>query len=160
MKSIEHSDHATDAEIAAVLDQVAQTAAMADLKLDEHPQLPGMLVGGFDLGGGRSQHVYIAYHGRTPDGEDVIMIMSPCQRVKRGLTGSGLPRGLANELLRRNGRHIFGSFALIPVGKEESLMVVSTQIVQTMEIEELKAHLGFVTFTADAYEAERGRDDF
>jgi hypothetical protein len=150
----------SEEEVKRILERVTQIAAMADLHVERHPEAPDMLVAGFDMGGGRKQTIFIRYIGQTPDGHNCISFMSPCQEVKRGLLGGGLSKGAAVDLLRRNSVLPFGAFALAQVGKADVLMVISNQIVETMEIEEMKAHMGFVTGVADAYEQELGVDDF
>jgi hypothetical protein len=144
-----------------VLEKVSQIAAMAEMPVQRHPS-EQMLIASFDMGAGRHQLVYIRYVGETPDGHDSISFMSPCMELKKGgWFGGALTRKRAVDLLRRNAALLFGSFALYTfTGGEQVLVVVSSQIVETMEVEEFRTHLGAVAFVADHYERELGTDVF
>jgi hypothetical protein len=155
---LKSQDSAEKSESAEVLAKVQQVAAMAGLKVVLKPEDP-MLITGFDMGQGRSQTVYIRHAGRIPTGQDVICFMSPCLNVKRGLF-SGLSRRKAVDLLRRNSIMLFGFYALVPMQECDVLMVCSSQIVDTMEIEELSTHVRACAMFADGYEREHGRDEF
>jgi len=139
--------------------KVEEIGTMAGFKLGRHQQIPEMIVCPFDMGQGRSQTVYITPVGQTPAGEDLVCFMSPCQTVKKGLLGS-MPKNQAVDLLRRNSQLITGSFAIQQFGDTDILVVRSTQIVDTMEIEEFKFHANFVAIIADEYEREHGTDVF
>lgn len=143
---------------AAVFERVQQVAAIAGYKVGPHPE-QDLLVAGFDMGNGRSQMVYIAHVGQTGDGKDVISFMSPCMTVKRGLFG-GLSKRRAVHLLRLNSQMLFGCFALYTFQNEDVLMVSSSQIVDTMEVEEFSSHLQACAQLADAYEQKVGQDNF
>ena len=141
-----------------VFERVQQIAAIAGFKLAPHPD-QDLLVAGFDMGSGRSQMVYIAHVGQTPEGKDVVSFMSPCLNVRRGFLG-GLSKSRAVNLLRLNSRMLFGFFALHSFPSEDVLMVCSSQIVDTMEVEEFSSHLEACAHAADEYEKVIGRDDF
>jgi hypothetical protein len=142
-----------------VTQKVEEIANMAGYQLGRHPQVPEMLVCNFDMGNGRSQAVYIMPIGQAPGGEEMVSFISPCQRMKKGLLGS-MSKSQAVDLLKRNANLIAGCFAIQSVGDVDVLVFRSTQIVDTMEIEEFKFHLNLVGFIADEYEREHGTDVF
>lgn len=142
-----------------VSQKIEEIGNMAGYKLARHPQAPETLVCPFDMGNGRSQSVYIMPVGKTPTGEDIACFMSPCAALKKGLLGS-MSKNQAIDLLKRNANLVTGSFAIEKVGDKEILVVRSTQIVQTMEIEEFKFHVNIVSIIADEYEREHGTDVF
>ena len=149
----------TAGQAVEVLEKVRKISAIADYHAQPHPE-DDMLVISFDMGRGRSQMVYVRYIGQTPDGHDSVLFMSPCLELKIGLF-SGLGRRRAVDLLRRNAQLRFGSFALFAFkGGTDVLMVVSSQIVDTMEVEEFKTHVNCVALVADEYERECGHDNF
>ena len=142
-----------------VLAHVSQTAGMAGMDVERVPDGSAIAIG-FDMGEGRHQIVYIRYVGQTPDMQDVISFDSPCLSVKKG-SADELTQEQAVDLLRRNSRLLFGHFALESVGDlEEMLVVGSSQILQTMDMEEFEAHVRSVALTADEYEKELGKDEF
>jgi hypothetical protein len=142
-----------------VTQKIEGIANMAGYQLSHHPQIPEMLVCDFDMGNGRSQIVYIMPIGQAPDGEELVSFVSPCQRIKKGLLGS-MSKNQAVDLLRRNANLIAGCFAVQKVGDVDILVVRSSQIVDTMEIEEFKFHINLVGAIADEYEREHGTDVF
>lgn len=143
----------------AVLRKVADIASLAGFKVGPHPQVANMLVCGFDMGGGRTQTVYIAPCGKLPDGSDVIAFQSPCMALKKGLL-TGMSRKTALDLLTRNGNLGCGAFCIENFGEIDVLCVRSTQIVDTMEVEEFSLHVSAVAVIADEYERENGTDVF
>ncbi|MGD2109635.1 MAG: hypothetical protein PVI86_09615 [Phycisphaerae bacterium] len=155
------SQEPTDEHVNKVMEKVSQIATMADMACQKVPD-DHMLVLGFDLGGGRRQAVFLRYLGQTPDGHDIVTFMSPCLEVKKmGFLRGGLSRNQAIDLLRRNAMLGFGSFALTSYAQgREVLMVVTTQLVDTMEVEEFRTHVCFVAAAADEYEREHGYDRF
>ncbi len=148
--------------VGKVLDQVVELAAMADITMGRHPEDDETLVAGFELGNGRRQSVFVRYVGQSEDGSHCVSFMSPCmsRRRRRLSIGDSFGGRRAIDLLRRNAALPFGNFALQRFEDEDVLVVQSSQIVETMEIEELRAHVLHVALIADAYEMEHGRDDF
>jgi hypothetical protein len=146
---------------AEVLERVNQVAAQADFKLHPHPNGDVLMIK-FNMGNGRSQTVFIESSGQAITGQDCVTFMSPCKVVERHEAGDGcFDKEQAMELLRRNAKLHFGSFALETFeGRNDVLVVKSSQIVSTMDVEELKAHVSFVAFAADEYERECGQDVF
>lgn len=146
---------------AEVLERVSQVADKADFKLHPHPNGSVLMVK-FNMGDGRSQTVYIEHTGKTFDGQDCVTFMSPCKVLKKErILGGGLNKNQVMDLLRRNAKLHFGSFALETFeGRNDVLVVMSSQIVETMDVEEFKTHVSFVAYAADEYERECGQDVF
>ena len=142
-----------------VMQKVEEIGAMAGFQLSRHPNIPEMIVIGYDMGNGRTQTVYVHTCGKTPEDQDLICFMSPCQAVKKGLL-KGMGKDQAVDLLHRNGQLVVGSFAIADFGGTDILVVRSTQIVDTMEVEEFRFHANFVAILADRYEQEHGEDVF
>ncbi len=148
-----------DTATTEVLRKVNEIAALAGYTVQPHDQVEDMLVCPFDMGGGRSQIVYIHPVGQTPDGMEIISFFSPCAAVKQGFL-NGLSKRHAVDLLRRNGMLLGGQFAVVDFGNIDLLVVRSTQIVDTMEVEEFRMHANLVAMVADDYEREMGTDVF
>ncbi|MHC4696738.1 MAG: type III secretion system chaperone family protein [Planctomycetota bacterium] len=155
------SETAAVSQTAEVLEKVSKVAAEADFILHPHPNADVLMIK-FNMGDGRSQTVYIEYTGQTFDGQDCVTFMSPCKVVKKEKLLSGdLNREQVIALLRRNAKLRFGSFALETFeGLNDVLVVMSSQIVDTMDVEEFKTHVAFVAYAADEYERECGQDVF
>lgn len=107
--------------------------------------------------GNRFQRVIIDWIHRTPEGHNVIRFSSACSKFKAGFF-SNISRDKAVELLRRNGRNPV-SFALT-TGGDEFLTVRSTQIFETMQLDELAFRTVQVAQLADSFEMEGGQDVF
>ena len=142
-----------------VMQKVEEIGAMAGYELSRHPNTDEMIVIGYDMGNGRTQTVYVHACGKTPEDQDLICFLSPCQAVRKGLL-KGMGKDQAIDLLRRNGQLVVGSFAIENIDGTEILVVRSTQIVDTMEVEEFRFHANFVAIIADRYEQEHGEDVF
>ena len=142
-----------------VMQKVEEIGAMAGYELSRHPNTDEMIVISYDMGNGRTQTVYVHSCGKTPEEQDLVCFMSPCQAVKKGLL-KGMGKDQAIDLLRRNGQLVVGSFAIDNIDGTEILVVRSTQIVDTMEVEEFRFHANFVAIIADRYEQEHGEDVF
>lgn len=142
-----------------VMQKVEQIATMAGYKVQQHPQMPDMIVCPFDMGNGRSQVVYLHPCGQSFEGQDVICFMSPCMSVKKGLL-KGLSKKVASNLLQRNSCLKTGAFAIVNFDNIDLLVVRSTQIVDTMEVEEFRMHVNACAVIADEYEREHGTDVF
>ena len=111
------------------------------------------------LGESRHQTVFVSELGRSARDLRSVTFLSPCQRLKSGFL-SGMGRRTALDLLRRNASMPFAAFALLQVGEEEMLCVRSTQLLETMDLEEFRASCDCVARFADAYEAELGKDEY
>ena len=139
-----------------LIDQIEQIAKMADLPANRKEDV---LVFAFDMGGGRRQLVHVLPVGETDDGMHVICFFSPCQEVREGIFG-GLSRAKAMQFLRLNSELLFGHFAILMLGGHEYVCVRTTQLLETMEVEEFKAHVISVAGVADEWEAKLGKDLF
>ncbi len=146
--------HATTSS--SVLDKVKEIASLAGFNIHQTPGTNSLQLN-FDMGGGRSQIVYVAHTGRTGDGKDVVQFVSPCLCVQKGMF-KGLSKSLALDLLRRNAALLWGFFALADAGDSEGVMVCANQIVDTMEVEEFRANVNYLAIVADQYEREHGKD--
>ncbi|MBL1216237.1 MAG: hypothetical protein D8M59_01940 [Planctomycetes bacterium] len=140
------------------LQRVQEIGEMAGITLVQHPSCD-MLVCHFDMGGGRTQNVYIRHCGTTPDGQDVVCFMSPCMTLEKGFL-KGMGKNQAIDLLQRNAQLLFARFAIQTLPDGDLLVVCSDQIVDTMEVDEFKHHLFCVGGIADNFEKEHGRDMF
>jgi hypothetical protein len=137
------------------LTKLEKVAAVAGVIVD---RVPGdMLAASFDLGNGRNQVVYINSAGVTLDGRETVAFMSPC--LELGFRGLSRKRAIA--LLQRNSDLVYGAFSLLCIpGEPDHVVVRSTQILDTMQIDEFTSHLHHTAHSADTFELELGRDDF
>lgn len=139
-----------------VLDQVEQIAAMADIEGHRRGEA---IYYNFGLPGGRSQLIAVTEFAETGDGMHILCFLSPCQRLGSGFF-SRMKGKTALELLRLNATLPNGHFCLASLDGEEHLCVRSTQILETMEVEEFEAHCGAVATLADLWEMRLGKDEF
>ncbi|MGI9458239.1 MAG: hypothetical protein ACR2NU_16875 [Aeoliella sp.] len=140
-----------------ILTKVEQIARMADLKCQRNGDL---LMFGFDMGGGRSQTVAVTKFAEGEDGMNIILFFSPCQEISKGVFAGGLSKGSATTLLRHNASLPFGHFAIMEIDDQEMVCVRTTQILETMEVEEFQGHCYGVANVADAWEKQLGVDKF
>ena len=144
-----------------IFDRLGEIAAIAGFNLhtveEGHP-LAGLPAAGFDLGGGRSQRVFIRPAGATPDGHDVVTFVSPCLLVKTGFL-AGLSKDQAVDLLLRNENLYFARFGVWRMAKADMIVVSCDQILDTMEPQEFSSLVQSVAVAADAYEQEHGKED-
>jgi hypothetical protein len=141
-----------------VLKQVEDVAALAGYNVSRHPNGMGVQIP-FDMGNGRSQMVVVVPIGQAGNGKDVVRFYSPCMVVKKGMF-KGLSKAQASDLLKRNANMLWGSFGVAELGDSEGVMVLSNQLVETMDVEEFKMHANYVAIVADEYEREHGQDNF
>lgn len=113
----------------------------------------------FLLARNRSQVLEIRQVARTADGLTVIAFESPCQRL-----GAGFLRGLSGvqalRLLKLNASLPIGAFCILERDGQELLAVRSTQLLETMDSEELSTHCMAVAQLADQWEERIGKDEF
>jgi hypothetical protein len=144
-----------------IFDRVHEIATIAGFNLhtveEGHP-MAGLPAAGFDLGGGRSQRVFIRPAGTTPDGHDVVTFVSPCLHVKTGFL-SGISREQALDLLQRNENLYFARFGIWRLDKADMIVASCDQILDTMEAQEFAALVQSVAVAADAYEREHSKED-
>lgn len=106
------------------------------------------------LGSERQQIVFISEGRRDRKGRLAIRFASPCMRIPR----TGLRRDQAIDLLRRNGAMDLD--CRFSVSEDEQHVVVQAeQLLDTMDIDELSAHLEHVAQVADEYEQVNGQAD-
>jgi hypothetical protein len=147
------------ATISNALDKVRSIASLSGVTLDWTDAEHNGLLCRCDMGNGRRQTVYMHYQGVSPEGQDIVVFLSPC--IKLQPDGRGGWTGLnAADLLRYNSRLNWGSLAVEFVQGQEFLIVRETQIVDTMEAEEFRINLGLVAKIADDIENTAGVDFF
>lgn len=156
-----------DAPSAAPKKRAAETATGTLQKIEEIAAMAGIqcvnegkyLVVPFRIGENRRQAVFVNEYATLPDGMHVISFFSPCGKNKPGFL-AGMSKAQAIDLLRRNGHSLFGGFVLARVRDEEYIAFQTTQIIETMEVEEFRDHANAVASLADGYEAQMGQDSF
>jgi hypothetical protein len=139
--------------------KIEDIAALAGCAVQRHENNSNLLLCRTILSSGRMQLVYLHPAGQTMDGREVVCFVSPCLPLKNGILNRIQRRDLL-DLLEQNGQLLMGHFAIQKFGDVDALVVRSTQILDTMEIEEFKAHLNFVACIADQYERAHGNDVF
>jgi hypothetical protein len=106
------------------------------------------------IGHNRQQVVFVSEGRRDRKGRLSIRFVSPCMRLGR----AGLRREQAVDLLKRNGSMDLD--CRFSVSEDEQYVVVQAeQLLDTMDIEELEAHLDHVAQVADDYEQVSGQGD-
>ncbi len=145
-----------DEECLEILQKVESVAALAGLSGTIEN---GHFCMGFDVGGGRSQGLYVRPAGHTPDGKVVVTLFSPARILPKGVFRR-LGRGEAIELLKLNEQMLFARFGLCEW--ENQMMVVASidAIVDTLDTDEILAYAMFVSQAADDYESRYGGDQF
>jgi hypothetical protein len=113
----------------------------------------------FQLPAGRNQVVEIDPMVQTPDGRHVIGFFARCQRLGMGPFGQ-LSRRQALRLLELNGTLAVGHFCTRVIEGQRYLGVLSTQLLETMDRDELSIHLDAVARLADQWEERLRQDDF
>jgi hypothetical protein len=106
------------------------------------------------IGSDRQQVVCVSEGRKDRKGRLAIRFVSPCLRLGR----TGLRREQAIDLLRRNGSMDLD--CRFSVSEDEQYVVVQAeQLLDTMDIDELLAHLEHVAQVADDYEQVNGQAD-
>lgn len=113
----------------------------------------------FRLQENREQTVEIEPIAKTPQGNQIIAFFSRCQRLRSGLFGQ-LSWSQSTRLLRFNARLPIGHFCIKEIQGQRYLVVMSTQILDTMDREELTVHLDAVARLADQWEERLNKDEF
>jgi hypothetical protein len=143
----------------SALEKVRTIASMAGVPLRWQDENQHCLACHCDMGNGRTQMIFIFHMGATPEGQDIVAFSSPCVQLQDDGRGGWISINPA-DLLRMNSQLVWGSFAVETAGDKQYLVVRDTQIVDTMEVEEFRAHLGLVSRIADDYESRFGVDIF
>ena len=111
----------------------------------------------FDMGKGRSQRVMIRGIGNDKLGQKIIGISSPAMCFP---ANESLGQVTANKLLQENAKSAHGAWAIEVLEDKAYLVMMDTQILDTMQKEELRASIGAVAASADKLENELGEDNF
>lgn len=146
----------------ARLKQIESVAALAGINgvISDDGE---MFVLGFDQGEGRHQRVFIRPSGTTPDGKAIATITSPAKIQAKGGWLNDFSREDALELLKMNENMFFARYGIQDPGKESKEMMIvasSDVILESLDAEELRAHLFFVASAADNYEKKLKVDKF
>jgi len=138
------------------LKTISEVAALAGLRgqIDDESQA---FVLGFQLNDGRSQMVRVRPTMRTPDGQPIVSVESPCLVVKKDLL-SGMSKERALDLLRMNESTPFARYGIVEL--EGAGMVVASidHLLETLDPDELKHSAWCVAIAADKYEEITGKD--
>ena len=113
----------------------------------------------FQLAGGRQQTVEIEPVTRTPEDNHVISFFSRCELLGKSLFDQ-LSGTQANSLLRLNSTLPIGYFCIKDIDGQRYLGVRSTQLLETMDLEELRVNLGALAQLADQWEERLDKDEF
>lgn len=112
---------------------------------------------GFELGEGRSQLVILFLAGEIAE-QPIIQISSPAANLKD--IEDKLDQDFMNELLRLNANTPNYGWALESIDEGEYLIASSDQMLNTMDLGELRAAVYAVTSAADEMEARFGLDNY
>ena len=148
----------TDEEKLAILKQVENIAALAGLR-GGIEQERGHFAMGFDMGEGRSQRVFVRPSGVSPDGKEVVTILSPARSLTKGMF-AGLSRQEAIDLLKLNENMYFARFGIWETEREILIVASIDAILESLDAGEFESLARAVTFAADGYEAKFGGDSF
>jgi len=109
----------------------------------------------YDIGGGRSQRVWIPSGTSDFGALEIRQVWSIAHRSQ-----GPLPADLANRLLDRNGAVILGAWLTEPAGDEIGV-IFAVQVAAETDAVSLRSAIHAVATTADAMEKElTGKDDF
>ena len=140
------------------LTHVRAAAAEAGIKL-KYERAMNRLSYRRELGEGRKQFVYITDGVPNAKGENTIRIWSPCLDFSKPKGRKLLTMKRQIKLLEMNSEpDLYCRFAKSE--SEKMILVISDQILRTMDEPELLAALEHVALTADNYEKEIGLDVF
>ena len=113
----------------------------------------------FQLAGDRHQIVEIEPVTLTPEGNQVISFFSRCERLGKGFFDQ-LSGTQAINLLKLNSTLPIGHFCIKEIEGQNYLGVQCTQLLETMDLEELGVNLGALAQLADQWEERLGKDEF
>ena len=137
-------------------DWIETIAAMAGLKLQKLSEQLAAIK--YNLAASRSQIVWISPLGRDQLGNTIISIASPA--TKMGATGRFLSQKYANHLLRHNAKLPHGAWAIQNIEGDDYLVMMDTQIAETMDTQEFAASVKTTACLADEMEQRFGHDQF
>lgn len=141
----------------AILKQVESIAALAGLRGQINDDGDRFIIL-MDTGDNRSQQLFVKTTGRTPEGKAIVTFSSAARMLKKGLL-SGFSRDDAIELLRINENTFFARFGIVESDKAVLVLASSDAILDTLDAEEMRAHVYYVAYAADAYEKKHGGED-
>ena len=113
----------------------------------------------FQLAGGRQQIVEIEPVTRTPEDNQIISFFSRCERLGKGWFDQ-ISGAQAISLLKLNSTLPIGYFCIKDIEGQRYLCVQCTQLLETMDQEELRVILGTLAQLADQWEERLGQDEF
>ena len=113
----------------------------------------------FQFKGDRKQIIYISRGKDNRYGEATVRFWSLCLDLSKTTGKRRLTKNLYEKLMKMNcDAHLNCRFG--QSDKEEAIIVLVDQIVETIDQKELKAHLEHVANVADNYERGVGRDQY
>jgi len=128
-------------------DYVRAVAARAGLRVQQQSDFE--VTADFDMGDKRTQRVWIGLVGEDSEGNLIISISSPAHRMR---PGQKLSLEFANQLLCENASLAHGAWAIRKTKEYDYLVMFDTQIVGSMDPEELRASVVAVAARADQME--------
>ena len=126
-------------------------------KLTVRQLRPNLVAVPFDMGGGRSQSVYVEAAGEDAAGNLIVTFFSPALELPGG---QRLGEKAANQLLEKNAKAAHGAWAIKEVDGTTYLGACDTQIAQTMDPPEFRASAMGLAAMADGFEKGLGKDVF
>jgi hypothetical protein len=113
----------------------------------------------YEFENNRTQTVYISLGMPTERGEKTIRFLSPCLDISTPKGRKLLTKAMLGKLLSKNCEaSLYCRFALYE--EEAAIVVLSDQLLGTMDNDELLLGMGHVAKTADEFEKEVGLDQF
>ena len=135
-------------------DQIERLAQATGLQIEtESEELVSIP---YEMEDGGQQTVWVEALDEDEAGNMIISIYS----LALNLTESNLTLDEALELLRENGTHHHGAWAIDEVEGEEHLMMVDTMILETADPKAFRASVEYVAYYTDEFEAEYDKDEF
>lgn len=137
-------------------DLIKEIAGMAGYSVEKKDDSTTSVT--FNPDGKRHQIVLISFVGKDLHGNSILSITSTALTLSKG---EKLSEKRADYLLRENARLAHGAWAIREEEKDDQLVMTDTQIVETLELEELVASILSVASLSDAMENKMtGEDSF
>ena len=131
-------------------------AGMAGLKLEKLSQT--LVAIRCHLNENRTQVVWVSPLGRDQFGNTIIGVSSSASKL--GTRGRHLSQKMANSLLRQNATLAHGAWAIQNIEGDDYLVMMDTQIAETMDTPEFAASVKTTAALADEMEQQLGQDNF
>ena len=142
-----------EGSFAEFLERIAAEAGLRVRKLN-----PNLVTVPFRFPDGREQRVWVGLVGLDPMKNRIVRFSSPVLEMSRD---QQLGQKAANDLLRENARLPHGAWGIDTVQDKQYLVILDTQIGQSMDAREFKASTETVAVLADKKEQEvTGEDVF